>query len=162
MFVCKCVLYCCHRVTTQLQLTNIYQILCSQRHYTKDILHTQDQCICVSQPVGSFLNDSTQYKLWKVHLKSVLQYLLFYRYSDWKQHHQVHIVSLPHSEIFSVLRLGVKLHSVRTQTLHIISQFWTYLPEFAAQHVRFTTGSPAIHNWYPTPQFGCADVFCLL
>jgi len=47
-------------------------------------------------------------------------------------------------------------------TAHYISQSWTYLPEFDAQHVRFTTGSPAVHNGYPTPQFGCADIFCLL
>jgi hypothetical protein len=28
LFVCKCVLYCCHRVATQLQLTNISNISC--------------------------------------------------------------------------------------------------------------------------------------
>jgi len=27
LFVCKCVLYYCHRVATQLQLTNIYHII---------------------------------------------------------------------------------------------------------------------------------------
>jgi len=84
------------------------------------------------------------------------------RYTDQKQHHQVPIVILAHSEIFNVLRSGITSHSVRTQTLHIISQSWAYLPEFDAQHVCFTTGSPAVHNGYPTPQFGCADIFCLL
>jgi len=48
-----------------------------------DILHTEDQCICASQPVLVVdLNESKKYKTWKIHLKSVLQYLLFSRYSD--------------------------------------------------------------------------------
>ena len=29
--VCKCVLYYCHRVSTKLQLTNIYHIICEYR-----------------------------------------------------------------------------------------------------------------------------------
>ena len=39
LFVCKCVLYYCHRVSTQLQLTNISDIKCySQRDCYVDIM----------------------------------------------------------------------------------------------------------------------------
>ena len=30
--VCKCLLYCCHRVSTQLQLTDIYLHICTHTH----------------------------------------------------------------------------------------------------------------------------------
>jgi len=36
LFVCKCVLYYCHRVLTQLQLTNIsYHIICEESRVEK-------------------------------------------------------------------------------------------------------------------------------
>ena len=38
LFLCKCVLYYCHRVATQLQLTNIYNIIYTVSNHIQDVL----------------------------------------------------------------------------------------------------------------------------
>jgi hypothetical protein len=59
LFVCKCVLYYCHRVSTQLQLTNVYQICLIS--YNGIVIRLQAVRSGVRTPVGTifFLSSKT-------------------------------------------------------------------------------------------------------
>jgi len=50
LFVCKCVMYYCHRVATQLQLTNIYHIITGELTKTGVscfiVRSTKCSCVC--------------------------------------------------------------------------------------------------------------------
>ena len=75
--VCKCVLYCCHRVSTHLHLTNISIYICLTFWTTENIFHCPGNWVMVpSLPARSLSGEiaskraqtkrhNTQIKLWK-------------------------------------------------------------------------------------------------
>ena len=83
--MCKCVLYYCHQVTTQLQLTNIYHIMCHVIEHFTTRTHWFDIHVCRGKHFGSELADSVSPKFvnflinWAHWLKSIpfLQTLIF-------------------------------------------------------------------------------------
>ena len=46
--MCKCVLYCCHRLTTQLQLTNISYHILSRNYFLKHVIEEKTEGIEVT------------------------------------------------------------------------------------------------------------------
>jgi len=54
LFVCKCVLYYCHRLSTQLQLTNMSICLCKFRK--RSTATVTDKCVSVTRLTTKFEN----------------------------------------------------------------------------------------------------------
>jgi hypothetical protein len=118
LFVCKCVLYYCHRVSTQFQITNISNSYCKQRYLpsTTEIITDAQKC-SVWDPATRFIWPYFLHPYFLIYLlRMYTHYLVF-----WDMESCTSVADKDISEEHAVSNFGVKV----TRSVSICS-LWLY------------------------------------